>query len=112
MASRRGVAVLSRVEEILLLVAWEQKGKGYGVSIRERVQQLLGRRVSAGAVYVPLGRLVQQGLLRATLGEPTRVRGGRRKRFYRVTAPRGRGARGGGGGGRRARARVPQPGGE
>ena len=80
------MAVLSRVEEILLLVAWEQKGKGYGVSIRERVQQLLGRRVSTGAVYVPLGRLVQRGLLRATLGEPTRVRGGRRKRFYRVTA--------------------------
>ncbi len=80
--------LLSRVEEILLLVVWGLGDGAYGVPIRQRVGRLLGRSLSVGAVYVPLERMVAGGLLRAEDGEPTPVRGGRRKRYYRLT-PRG-----------------------
>jgi DNA-binding PadR family transcriptional regulator len=78
--------LLSRTEEMLLLVVWELRHEAYGVSIRRKVSELTGRRHSVGAVYVPLERLVRQGLLKAEEGEPTPVRGGRRKRYYRLTA--------------------------
>ena len=77
--------VLSRIEEILLLAVWELGVGAYGVPIRRRVEELLGRRLSVGSVYVPLDRLVQDGLMTAEVGEPTPVRGGRRRRYYRVT---------------------------
>jgi len=86
MTRRQSAALLSRIEEILLLAVWELGAEAYGVPIRERAGRLLGRRLSLGAIYVPLERLVERGHLRAVKGEPTPVRGGRRKRFYRVTA--------------------------
>jgi DNA-binding PadR family transcriptional regulator len=80
--------LLSRAEEMLLLIVWDLRGEAYGASIRRRLGQLTGRQPSIGAVYVPLERLVSQGLLKAEAGEPSPVRGGRRKRYYRLT-PRG-----------------------
>jgi PadR family transcriptional regulator, regulatory protein PadR len=78
--------LLTRMEEILLLVIWELGEGAYGVPIGERVERLLGRELSVGAIYVPLERMVAAGWLRAEEGEPTPVRGGRRKRYYRITA--------------------------
>jgi DNA-binding PadR family transcriptional regulator len=77
--------VLSRIEEILLLAVWELGKGAYGVPIRRRVEELLGRRLSVGSVYVPLDRMVEAGLLSGEFGQPTAVRGGRRKRYYQVT---------------------------
>ncbi|MGW8268263.1 MAG: PadR family transcriptional regulator, partial [Longimicrobiales bacterium] len=56
------------------------------------LQQVLaseaGREVSLGAIYTALDRLAQKGLVSSELGDPTPVRGGRRKRHYELT-PRG-----------------------
>ena len=88
MTKRAKDGLLSRMEESLLLVVWDLRQDAYGVPIRRRLAEVTGRRPSVGAVYVPLERLVEQGLLRAEEGEPTPIRGGRRKRYYRLT-PRG-----------------------
>ena len=80
--------VLARIEEILMLAVWELGDEAYGVPIRRQAEELLGRRISVGSVYVPLGRMVEAGLLSAEFGQPTAVRGGRRKRYFRVT-PKG-----------------------
>ena len=48
--------------------------------------ELLDKPVSIGAVYIPLERLAKQGLLKTREGAPTEKRGGRRKRFYELTA--------------------------
>jgi len=88
MTKRAKDGLLSRMEESLLLVVWDLRQGAYGVPIRRRLAEVTGRRPSVGAVYVPLERLVEQGLLRAEEGEPTPIRGGRRKRYYRLT-PRG-----------------------
>ena len=46
-----------------------------------------GRRtVLLGAVYTALDRLQEMGLVTSTVGDPTPERGGKAKRFFRVTA--------------------------
>ena len=46
------------------------------------------RSVIVGAVYTALDRLERTGLVTSSLGDPTKQRGGRAKRYFRVT-PRG-----------------------
>ena len=73
--------------ELLVLLATVRLGdEAYGVSIAEAVAQARGRRVSMASVYVTLERLEEQGLVVSELGEPTAARGGRAKRYVRVTA--------------------------
>ena len=78
--------LLTRTEELLLLAVWKLQDGAYGLAIRRHLATLLGRKVSVGAVYVPLERLARRGFLETNESEPTEQRGGRRKRFYRLTA--------------------------
>lgn len=78
--------LLSRTEELLLLTVWRLQGDAYSLTIQEAMSDLLGKPVSIGAVYVPLERLAKHGLLKRREGEPEDRRGGRRKRFYELTA--------------------------
>ena len=80
--------MLTRMEELLLLAVWRLQDDAYGLSIRRQMSTLLGRKVSVGAVYIPLERLAGRGLLASWESEPTEQRGGRRKRFYKLT-PKG-----------------------
>lgn len=77
--------VLSRSEELVLLSAAYLKENAYGVSIRKHIMERTGEDWSIGAVYVPLDRLTKWGYLDAVRGEPTPERGGRRKRYFRLT---------------------------
>lgn len=73
---------------LLLMLAVYDLGddQAYGVPIQELIERRTGRRVSPGAVYTALERLSLRGLVSSTLGSPTPERGGRRKRYYRLTA--------------------------
>ncbi len=77
--------ILTRTEEIILLAVHRLGDNAYGVTIRQEVEQLVGKSYSVGAIYVPLDRMTERGWLRTTTGAPTAVRGGRAKRFYEVT---------------------------
>jgi len=79
------VDILTRTEEAILLAIYQLGDNAYGVTIRQQLEVMIGKGVSVGAVYVPLARLTRRGLLTATVGDPTPERGGRRKRFYRIT---------------------------
>jgi PadR family transcriptional regulator, regulatory protein PadR len=61
----------------------------YGMTIHEEVEGLVpdNRNVAIGAVYTTLGRLEEKGYVEARFGDPTAERGGRAKKFYKVTAP-------------------------
>ena len=59
----------------------------YGLSIRDRLQKRLARRVSLGAIYTTLERLEAKGYISSAWGEATAERGGRRKRLYQIEAP-------------------------
>ena len=52
---------------------------------RAGIERRAGREVSIGAVYTTLSRLEEKGHVRSRLGEPTEERGGRAKRFFRLT---------------------------
>ncbi len=70
--------------EKLILLAVAQLADAYGVTIRREIEERTGRQVSAGAIYTSLERLESRGLVRSELTDPTPVRGGRRKRVYRL----------------------------
>ena len=72
-------------EQIILTALVALRDNAYGVSIREKAQQLAHpKAVSIGAVYVTLDRLEEKGLVSSWLSEPTPERGGRAKRCYRL----------------------------
>ena len=57
----------------------------YAVAVHDQLVRRTGRRTALGAVYVTLDRLERKGLLESRLGDPTPERGGRAKRYYRLT---------------------------
>jgi len=76
---------LTRMEEILLLIVHQLGDDAYGVTIKSRVEELLEKPVSVGAIYVPLDRLAKRGLLKTRQGDPSPERGGRSKKYYNLT---------------------------
>lgn len=78
--------MLTRTEEIILLAIAHLGRDAYGVTIRRQVEETVGKSYSVGAIYVPLDRLTQRGLLESSVGAPTPERGGRGKRYYHLTA--------------------------
>ena len=77
--------LLSRKEELILLSVWKLQGKAYGVTIRELIEQSTGVSWVFGAIYSPLGRLVDMGLVESYRSDPIPERGGRSKIMYRLT---------------------------
>ena len=77
---------LSRSEELILLAVWRLQENAYCVPIRKQLSEVTGKEWSFGAIYVPLSRLEKKGFLKSSFSAPESKRGGRSKRFYRVTA--------------------------
>ena len=81
-------SLLTDFELMILLATLRAGDEAYGVQIAREIEQTGGRSVLLGAAYAALERLERNGLVASRLGEPTGERGGRAKRFFRVT-PRG-----------------------
>lgn len=80
---------LREFEELVLLSVLIASPDAYGASLQLILAEEAGREVSLGAIYTALERLGRKGLVSSELGDPTPVRGGRRKRHYELT-PSGR----------------------
>jgi DNA-binding PadR family transcriptional regulator len=78
--------MLGPFQATVLCAIHSLQDEAYGVTIRRTVAQATNRDVSIGALYTTLDRLEAQGAIRSWLGEPTKERGGKAKRFYRVEA--------------------------
>jgi PadR family transcriptional regulator PadR len=76
---------LSRPEELVLLALWKMEDEPYGINIRKFVMALTHKYWSIGSIYVPLDRLENKGYLTSHLANPTPERGGKSKRFYKLT---------------------------
>jgi DNA-binding PadR family transcriptional regulator len=73
--------------ELMVMLALLRLGEeAYGVPILREIEERGGREVALGSVYATLGRLEEKGLVSSKLGEPTPERGGRAKRYFRVTS--------------------------
>jgi PadR family transcriptional regulator PadR len=72
--------------EIMLLLAVIHLGEeAYGVPISRELEAYRGRDVAVGSVYAALERLETKGLVASSLGDPTPERGGKAKRYFRIT---------------------------
>jgi PadR family transcriptional regulator, regulatory protein PadR len=72
-------------ELVVMLVLLRLGDGAYGVTVSREVEQRCGREVALGSVYATLERLQEKGLVSSQLGEPTPERGGRAKRYFRLT---------------------------
>lgn len=77
--------LLTDFELMILLAILRVGDEAYGVLIAREIERTAGRTVLLGAVYAALDRLDAMGLVSSTIGDPTPERGGRAKRFFRVT---------------------------
>ena len=77
---------LGEFEHIIVLALLRLQDRAYGVSVRQEIEIRTKREVSIGAVYATLDRLESKGYVKSRRGDPTPERGGRSKRFFRVTA--------------------------
>ena len=72
-------------ELVVLLAVLGLGDDAYPVSIRDAIEERTGRNVSRPAVFITLERLERHGFVTSRYGDPTPVRGGRAKRFFRAT---------------------------
>ncbi len=79
----------------MVMLALARLGEdAYGVPIAREIEDSSGRDVVLGSVYAALERLQKKDFVSSALGEPTPERGGRAKRYFRLTARGSREVRG------------------
>ncbi|MGA8090281.1 MAG: PadR family transcriptional regulator [Terracidiphilus sp.] len=76
---------LGELELMLLLAVIHLGEDAYGVPISRELEKYRGKDVAVGSVYAALERLEAKGLITSMLGDPTPERGGKAKRFFRIT---------------------------
>ena len=76
---------LTRKEELIMLSILNLGKDAYLVAITDHLVRVTGQAIMLTSVHVPLLRLEKKDLIAAELGEATAVRGGRRKKIYRIT---------------------------
>ena len=77
--------MLTKLEDQIVMTVWKFRGKAYGVNVYDRLLELTGQKLAVGVIYANLDRLTRKGYLRSYMGEPTAVRGGMRKTYYKIT---------------------------
>jgi PadR family transcriptional regulator, regulatory protein PadR len=76
---------LGEFELMILLTLIRLAKNAYGVPLARELSATREREVALGSVYAALDRLEMKGLVASSLGESTPERGGRAKRYFRVT---------------------------
>jgi PadR family transcriptional regulator, regulatory protein PadR len=77
---------LGEFEELVLLTIAALVSDAYSVAICDDLTKRTGREVKLGVIHAVLNRLEEKGLIKSKLGEATKTRGGKRKRYYSVTS--------------------------
>jgi len=78
-------AYLGEFELMVMLAVIRLDENAYGVPISREIEKHTGREAALGSVYAALERLQEKKLVKSRLGERTPERGGRAKRYFRVT---------------------------
>jgi len=77
---------LGEHEELVLLTIASLAHDAYSVAICDELESVTDRRPKLGVVHSTLNRLERKGLVQSELGEATKARGGKRKRYYWITS--------------------------
>jgi PadR family transcriptional regulator, regulatory protein PadR len=73
------------IEHFVLVALLRLGGESYGVPILDEIAARTERAVSRPAIYIALRRLESKGFVASRLGEATAERGGRAKRYFKLT---------------------------
>ncbi len=79
--------LLSELEHLVLLAVLRLGENAYAVSIRDEISSVTRLKPLRGSIYVTLDRLEKKGYLDSRMGDPLPERGGKARRYFRVTAP-------------------------
>jgi DNA-binding PadR family transcriptional regulator len=77
---------LGEFEHLVLLALLRLGDEAYGLAVRREIAQRAERDVTIGAVYATLERLKDKGLVRSRQTEASEERGGRGRRYFKLTA--------------------------
>ena len=77
---------LGEFELLVMLAVLRLGANAYGMTIRREIEDVAKRSASLGAVYTTLERLEDKGFVSCTVGESTEERGGRARKYFKVTA--------------------------
>jgi DNA-binding PadR family transcriptional regulator len=86
MMTRPAAAPPGEFEILVLLAVLRLDGAANGATVAAELAARTTRRVARGAVYVTLDRLEAKGYLASRVEPGTPARGGRPRRWYRVSA--------------------------
>ncbi len=76
---------LTFLEQIVLSAVWRLGDGAYGVAIRKKLKNLLGKNINYGTLYNALEQLLRKGYIIRSPGESLPERIGRPRIFYRPT---------------------------
>jgi DNA-binding PadR family transcriptional regulator len=76
---------LGELEQMILLAVLRLGPEAYGWAVAEELDRVVGRKMSSGALYTTLERLERKGLLAGRVEDPRPERGGRPRRYLKVT---------------------------
>lgn len=76
---------LGEFEELILTMVLMLDDDAYGNSIVGAIKEHQNRDVNLSGVHVTLYRLEEKGFLESYMGGATNERGGRRKRYFKIT---------------------------
>ena len=77
---------IGEFEELVLLMVAALHDEAYGVSIQENLLEKSSKKVNISAIHVALKRMEDKGFVQSRFGGITEDRGGRRKKYYVITA--------------------------
>jgi PadR family transcriptional regulator PadR len=76
---------LGEFEQMVLLSIIRLDEGAYGLAIKDELEAVAGRSPSSGGLYTTLDRMEKKGLVESYAGEISMERGGRPRRYVRVT---------------------------
>ena len=76
---------LTKTEETILIAIWRLKDNAYGVTIKNQIKKVTKRDYFYNTLYTTLEQLVRKGYVTKRYGDPTSVRGGKRKIYFDLT---------------------------
>ena len=77
---------LGEFEQMVLLAIVHLQGEAYGIPIVEEIERRTGRTPARAAVYITLRRLEEKGFVSSWMSDPTPERGGKPRRYVKLTA--------------------------
>ena len=76
---------LGEFEQMVMLSIMRLESGAYGLAIKDELEAVAGRSPSSGGLYTTLDRMEKKGLVESYPGEVSEERGGRPRRYLRVT---------------------------